>query len=299
MKYCIADARCPMVCLSSGNLVNEDRFIHPRRILDSFVFILVQEGTLHITQGDTSFDVYPNEFAVLFPGILHYGTRPTEGRLSYYWTHFSITDPQHRICSESSLRTREELLPKNPVAFDVPASEYFLLPEYGRLSGEKRSTLLFVQLLDISRRENFRSSWRSNYALSTLLMEVSHEAHMVSRLSEEAVPVRVLEAAEWIRTHYEQPFSISELAEHFGYHPTYLSALFKKYTGYPVLSYINRTRINASKNLLGASMLPIAQVAESCGFTDEKHFMKLFKRLEGLTPTQYRKAFYQKMVNIH
>lgn len=299
MKYCISDARCPMICISSGNLVNEDRFIHPKRTLDSFVFILVQEGTLHITQGETSFDVSPNEFIVLFPGILHYGTCPTEGHISYYWTHFSITDPNPRICSENNLRSREDLLPKNPAAFDAPASEYFLLPEYGRLSSEKRSTLLFVQLLDISRRENFRPSWRSNYALSTLLMEVAHDARTASRLSKGAVPVRILEAAEWIRTHYEQPISASALAERFGYHPAYLSALFKKYTGYPVLSYINHTRINASKNLLGASMIPIAQVAESCGFTDEKHFMKLFKRLEGLTPTQYRKAFYQKMVNIH
>ncbi len=299
MKYCIADARCPMVCISSGNLINEDRFVHPRRTLDCFVFILVQEGVLYITQGDASFEVHPNEFAVLFPDILHYGTRPTEGRISYYWTHFYMTDPQYRICNESSLQGREELLPKNPAAFDAPAAEYSLLPEFGRLSEEKRSTLLFIQLLDISRRENFRPSWRSNYALSLLLMEVSHEALAASRLLEDAVPVRVLEAAEWIRTHYEQPISVPELAKRFGYHPVYLSALFKKYTGYPVLSYINRTRINAAKNLLGASMIPVAQVAESCGFTDEKHFLKLFKRLERLTPTQYRKAFYQKMVNIH
>lgn len=299
MKYCIADARYPMICISSGNLVNENHFVHPRRVLDSFVFILVQEGTLYVTHGDTALEVHPNEFALLFPGILHYGTRPSEGRISYYWTHFSATDPQNRIYNEENLQSCEALLPKNPAALDAPASEYFLLPEFGRLSQEKRSTLLFVQLLDISRRENFRFSWRSNYALSTLLMEVSHEARTVSLLSEDAVPVRILEAAEWIRAHYDQPLSVPELAARFGYHPDYLSALFKKHTGYPILSYINRTRINASKNLLGASMIPVAQVAEACGFSDEKYFMKLFKYFEGLTPTQYRKAFHQKRINIH
>lgn len=288
-----------MICISSGNLVNENHFVHPRRVLDSFVFILVQEGTLYVTHGDTALEVHPNEFALLFPGILHYGTRPSEGRISYYWTHFSATDPQNRIYNEENLQSCEALLPKNPAALDAPASEYFLLPEFGRLSQEKRSTLLFVQLLDISRRENFRFSWRSNYALSTLLMEVSHEARTVSLLSEDAVPVRILEAAEWIRAHYDQPLSVPELAARFGYHPDYLSALFKKYTGYPILSYINRTRINASKNLLGASMIPVAQVAEACGFSDEKYFMKLFKYFEGLTPTQYRKAFHQKRINIH
>lgn len=299
MKYCIADARFPMKYISSGNLINEDHFVHPKRNLDCFVFILVQEGTLYVTQGEVSFEVHPNEFLVLFPDLLHYGTRPTEGKISYYWTHFSVTDPQSHIYNERSLQRHEEFLPKNPAAFDAPAPEYFLLPEFGRISSEKRSALLFIQLLDISRRENYRFSWRSNYALSTLLMEVSHEARAANHLSEDAVPVRVLEAAEWIRTHYDQPLSVEKLAARFGYHPTYLSALFKKHTGYPVLSYINRTRIKASKNLLGASLVPVRQVADSCGFADDKHFMKLFKRYEGMTPSQYRKAFHRKMVNIH
>ena len=48
MLYCISDASFPMSYVSSGNLVSEGGFVHPRRILDTFVFILVQQGTLHI-----------------------------------------------------------------------------------------------------------------------------------------------------------------------------------------------------------------------------------------------------------
>ena len=44
MLYCISDASFPMSYVSSGNLVSEGGFVHPRRILDTFVFILVQQG---------------------------------------------------------------------------------------------------------------------------------------------------------------------------------------------------------------------------------------------------------------
>lgn len=61
MLYCISDASFPMSYVSSGNLVSEGGFVHPRRILDTFVFILVQQGTLHITQGQKNYSVHSNE----------------------------------------------------------------------------------------------------------------------------------------------------------------------------------------------------------------------------------------------
>ena len=91
--------------------------------------------------------------------------------------------------------------------------------------------------------------------------------------------------------------TVRGLAEKFGYHPTYLSALIKQYTGYPLVTYITRTRISVSKNLLNSHSLTIRQISSMCGFTDEKHFMKLFRQFEGMTPTQYRKAFDQKKIN--
>lgn len=179
-----------------------------------------------------------------------------------------------------------------------PPSENFLLPEYGQLSVERRSRLLFVQLLDINKRENYVASWRCHYALNLLLMEVTNESFQISHFLDSSVPAYILDVVEWIRTHYDQPLSVAYIAEQFGYHPTYLTNIFKKYTGYPILTYINRIRISVSKNLLANRTLSIYEVANMCGFSDEKYFMKLFKRYEGITPTQYRKAFHQKKVNL-
>lgn len=183
----------------------------------------------------------------------------------------------------------------NPFA---PLRDKILLPEYGRLPPEKRTTLLFVQLLDISRRENYRPSWKCHYALSLLLTELTTDYLNSSHLISSSIPIQVLDILEWIRTHYDQPMTVNDIAEKFNYHPTYLTALFKKYTGYPIITYINKTRISVAKNLLSSRRsMPVYQVADICGFSDEKHFMKLFKRFEGMTPTQYRNAFSPKKVN--
>ena len=300
MLYCISDARFPMSYVSSGNLVSEGGFVHPRRILDTFVFILVQQGTLHITQGQKNYSVHSNEFIILFPDRLHYGYRPCEGKLSYYWVHFNVTDPHYCIYNRGALLRHDEILNANPTALNTPPQtpEHYLLPEYGTSSLSRRLTLLFVQLLDISKRQDYRMTWNSHYALSLLLMELSTEVLITQQIEKNDIPMQMLTIIEWIRIHYEQPLTVAGIAERFNYHPTYLTGLFKKYTGYPLMTYINRVRITISKNLLTDQAYKVSTVARLCGFTDEKYFMKLFKRYEGMTPSQYRNTFHQKKMNL-
>ena len=101
-----------------------------------------------------------------------------------------------------------------------------------------------------------------------------------------------------MKAHYEEPIRLTDLAERFGYNPTYLSKLIKKYTGYPVNTYLNHIRLAAAKNLLClTNIYTIQEIGLICGFTDEKYFMRLFKKMEGVTPSQYRNMFNEKNIN--
>ena len=75
------------------------------------------------------------------------------------------------------------------------------------------------------------ATWRCHYALNLLLMEVTDESFQINRFLDSTVPIHVLDVMEWIRTLYDQPLSVASRAEQFGYHPTYLTNIFKKYTG--------------------------------------------------------------------
>lgn len=82
--------------------------------------------------------------------------------------------------------------------------------------------------------------------------------------------------------------SMAELASVFGYNEKYLGRLFKAKTGLSVKEYCNRARIGLSKKLLTAGSLPVAEVATRSGFNNITYFNRVFRRITGLSPGQYR-----------
>lgn len=71
---------------------------------------------------------------------------------------------------------------------------------------------------------------------------------------------------------------------------SYLSTLFKKETGQTLTEYINTRRIKYASHLLGSTKLQIQTIAQHCGIVDVQYFSKVFKRLTGKTPKEYRDA---------
>lgn len=82
--------------------------------------------------------------------------------------------------------------------------------------------------------------------------------------------------------------TLTRLAGELNVNSSYLSALFKKETGMTVTDYIARRRIHHSRHLLKTTRLQVQTVGQLCGFEDVHYFSKVFKRITGLTPKQYR-----------
>ena len=130
-----------------------------------------------------------------------------------------------------------------------------------------------------------------------LATDVTKEFLTSFETSENSTQKNMAEIKEWIRINYANHISVQKVAWNFNYNQNYLSTIFKKYTGSSLLTYINKTRINAAKKMLLDTSLPIKTISARSGFNDEKNFMKTFKRIQGITPTQYRTTFYRKHMN--
>ncbi|WP_276947717.1 helix-turn-helix transcriptional regulator [Acetatifactor muris] len=290
MLYLISDAALPVSFSSAGNLTNENQFLHPKRIMDSYELISVTKGNLHIQSGDRSYHLTPGQFVLLFPEEYHFGTRPTEGELSFYWTHFHFHAGEATLCEET----------KTAAFFRENDCPRYILPETGSLSANSRVNVLFVQLLDLAKRLGSLSAVQCNYAQSTLLLELTNECffrhHMLQQ--GENIPLNIADLMEWLQLNYDTSLSVAGIAEKFGYHPSYLTAVFKRYSGCTITEYLNRQRIRVAKNLLTSMpKLSLAEISEQTGISDEKYFMRLFKRYEGVTAAAYRKAFPEKRKN--
>ena len=92
----------------------------------------------------------------------------------------------------------------------------------------------------------------------------------------------------YIHTYYNRELKLSQFAHIYFINPQYLCRLFKKETGVNFTGYVNMTRIGRAKNLLKIMDDTILNISIETGFNNVTYFNRIFKRYEGVTPSQYR-----------
>lgn len=83
--------------------------------------------------------------------------------------------------------------------------------------------------------------------------------------------------------------SLNMIADGLAMSPDYVGKLFKKYTGKSIVTRINEERIEKAKQMLLETRLPINDISDKVGFTTDKYFFALFKKMNAITPSEYRK----------
>ena len=102
------------------------------------------------------------------------------------------------------------------------------------------------------------------------------------------------EALAYIETHLGEPMTMRELADSLHLNSSYFSVLFKEQVGLNFSEYLMRKRVQRAKELLVQTTMPISEIAERVGYQTDKYFIKVFKSLEGLSPSKYRHAVNEK-----
>jgi two-component system, response regulator YesN len=99
----------------------------------------------------------------------------------------------------------------------------------------------------------------------------------------------IFDIAKYIEAHYREEIALQDIADRFFLSREYISRKFKQEFKENLSDYIGRIRIQKAKLLLLNPECRIAQVAELVGYQDEKYFSKVFKKLTGQTPGEYRR----------
>lgn len=97
----------------------------------------------------------------------------------------------------------------------------------------------------------------------------------------------------YLREHLADDINLSILGEEFHLNPQYISQLFKSEIGVNFLAYLTNLRMEKAKELLLTTDCPIGEISEKCGYGDYRVFTKVFKKSEGITPSQYRREFLE------
>ena len=99
----------------------------------------------------------------------------------------------------------------------------------------------------------------------------------------------ILKLQKEFEENYGLYYSLEDLAKQYNISVSSLSHQFKKITGMSVMDYLLSCRIASAKNFLAKTNLSISEIVELCGFSDNSNFSRTFKKLNGMTPTEFRK----------
>ena len=127
------------------------------------------------------------------------------------------------------------------------------------------------------------------FALLTLLMQESWHPEIVRTAGTKRQNVQ--EIKDYLDLHFAEKITLDALAERFYINKFYLTRVFKEQFGLSVTSYLTQLRITQAKRLLRFTDKSVENVAQECGLNDANYFSRIFKKVEGTTPGEYRRQW--------
>lgn len=248
--------------------------------LKDYELIVMTDGCLHIADDNGQYKVNKGEHLLLTPtpDNTRYGFHPSD--CSFYWLHFSCN---HEIKIKENGKSNS------------PADNMIYIPTQGVLSAPEKVVILMKQLQD-SIRSNYDSIF-DNYTTTTILCEIYNQFYPRTDSDVSDTKRQIYnDIIDYVKLTINRNIKISDIAEHFGYNEKYLSHLFSNIEGLPLKQYILQEKMDLAKYMLSDTNDTINQIASELSFSDSHNFMKAFKKIVGLTPTEYRNAFSKRLL---
>lgn len=150
---------------------------------------------------------------------------------------------------------------------------------------------IIKELYELAASEDYIRDMRINEKLGsilTLLIEESwHPENTVN--TKKRMELQVIK--EYIENHYNEKITLDELSKQFFINKYYLTQIFKEQYGMPINAYILQKRVTEAKRLLRFTDMSIEEVGSVCGISDQNYFSRLFKKIEGICPSGYRRTW--------
>jgi len=174
--------------------------------------------------------------------------------------------------------------------------EYFHQPKKGAkhivsLSSEQANVFLslFDRLNSYENDHSYGIELNKKLTLSEILLQVNtflrnDQTQPIEKSRPEYEKIQ--NVLSYINNNLTEDLSLKAISNMFFISNSSLGTIFKAVTGFTVNNYIINQRIILATKLLKENM-PVAQVAEACGFNNYAHFIRTFKKFEGLPPKQY------------
>lgn len=240
-----------------------------RKGLASYLFFVVMEGSGTLTYEGSTYDLKAGS-CIFIDCHKAYSHASSEQLWTLKWAHFygpnmtgiykKYVERGGKPCFET--QKLNDYLQKLNMLFDIASSSVYI-----------KDMKIFEQLS----------------SLLTLLMEDSW-----SPAKENKNPTgkrNLQDVKEYIDIHFNEKLLLDDLAEQFFINKYYLTRVFKEQFGLSISHYIMQQRITHAKHLLRFSDNTIEKIAVLCGMEDANYFSRVFRKVEGVAPGEYRRQW--------
>ncbi|MFC5402068.1 helix-turn-helix transcriptional regulator [Cohnella soli] len=264
---------------------------HPSRShIGLFDLLVVHQGALFMGEEERGWTVSEGQALLLQPDRHHYPLRPVDSETQFFWLHFQTnalwsdqpwhTEAVEEVTDDSRQYRDEQGLTPRAFGFSIP--QYFTLRDptdtYSRLR----------ELIELEKQPLSWARWQQQIQLQSLLKALAEGQDEFGQSPAVRLAERV---AVHLRTHYRSSVTHELLQREFNFHPVYIARCMKKALGCSPLEYLTRYRIEQAKLLMLGTTLSIEEIAWEVGFRHQTFFSRTFRKLERMSPSEFRKQF--------
>lgn len=231
--------------------------------LVSYQFLLTTKGRGILHVNSNRFILTPGSLLFLPPGLPH-EYRPEDNEWSTSWFVF-------KGASLSSIMD------------GLGLNSYYIIEDINTASFEK----IHKRLSDLATDNLHNSSKCSLLIYDFILMAKDAIENQTS--SDNTGNIIIDESLKYIHENLHLDISLNDLSKAAGVSSQYIGRLFRKKLNISPVSYISRAKISKAKIMLLDSTLPISEIASSLGYSSPTYFGIVFKKLEGFSPSEYRR----------
>ena len=231
-------------------------------ISDNKIYI-IEQGEIFLKVGDETQVVKAGEMVLIPANVTHSAYITKNGFTKKSWIHFSMREGASDFFAGYN----------RPIVVTLPNKHYAL-----------------KVINDVIKNGHLEEPFRS-------LKTASGIYELISILFSESLPRKQIlensnieQVIEYINNNFTQNFSLDFLADKFGSSPNHFIKKFKEKTGHTPIKYLAIKRIEKAKKLLDTTNLSINEVMEKVGYDDASYFSKLFKKIVGYSPKNYKES---------
>jgi AraC-like DNA-binding protein/quercetin dioxygenase-like cupin family protein len=238
----------------------------------SVEIFLVTEGTIDFYVNSQYFPLRPWEFVIVNSNEIHSIDCPNPNNTIVLQIPVGLFDGYKREEPYISFRLGKE---KENQALMNLVKDMYEVYEAGEYGYELKVKSLFYELL---------------YLLLTCFQEQGMDATVIKQKRHLD---KLSQVTRYMKEHYKEELSLTQVSQMFGFSPTYLSRIFQKYGEVSYRTYLINLRVEYALKDLKNTDHEIGEIAINHGFPDSRAFAKAFKKRYGCVPRDYRKQFCQ------